>query len=343
MDRFLLALTFPLLLVFAAKAQNRGDVRVMTYNTENLFDTDDNPQTADNDFTPNGRLRWTPEKYRRKLLNIYKVIAGVGGWQPPEIIGLVEIENRKVLNDLLTTTPLAKFNYGIVHYESPDPRGIDVALLFRSEKFKILYQEPIYINFIGHPERKTRNILFVKLLYKNIDTLCIFVNHWPSRLGGEIETEDLRFETASLLRQKVDLIFQSNPAAKIVIIGDFNDEPTDPSLTNHLKAQPVSSQLFTNKLYNLSYDLLKTSKIGTHYFSGHWSILDQVIVSGGLLNASKGLYAKSTDIHIFAVDFITQSDNKNLGIKPLPTYSGPKYMGGYSDHLPVYLDLNLKM
>ncbi len=329
-------------LVFTVDAQNRGDIRIMTYNTENLFDTEDDPLTSDDDFTPMGRLHWTNEKYHHKLLNIYKVIAGVGSWQPPEIIGLVEIENRQVLNDLLSSTPLSKFKYGIVHYESPDPRGIDVALLIRSDKLKLLHQEPIYINFIGKPERKTRNILFAKLLYNNLDTLCVFVNHWPSRRGGEIETEDLRFEVANILRQKVELVFKTNPAAKIIIIGDFNDEPSDQSITTYLKAQPVTNHIFSNQLYNLSYNLLKTSKIGTHYFRGHWSVLDQVIVSGGLLKSKHGLYTKLEDIHIFAADFIVQPDKKNLGIKPLPTYSGPKYIGGYSDHLPVYLDLFFK-
>lgn len=336
---FILAL---LLLSYAANAQNRGDIRIMTYNTENLYDTEDDPLTTDDDFTPEGRLHWTPEKYRHKLLNIYKVIAGVGEWQPPEIIGLVEIENQKVINDLITTTPLLKFKYGIVHYESPDPRGIDVCLLYRSDKFKVLDQEPIRISFIGQPERKTRDILYVKLLLENSDTLCIFVNHWPSRRGGEIVTEDLRFEAASMLRQKVDLLFKSSPSTKIIIMGDFNDEPTDQSLTEYLKAQPVSNLILTSKLYNLSLGLPKISGIGTHYFRGHWSILDQMVVSGNLLNAAKGLATKPTDIHIFAADFIVQSDKKNLSIKPLPTYSGPRYLGGFSDHLPVYLDLYVK-
>jgi len=341
MNKLLITIVLSCLSAFWVEAQSRGDIRIMTYNTENLFDTADDPITADDDFTPTGRLHWTKEKYHHKLLNIYKVIAGVGGWQPPEIIGLVEIENRQVLNDLLSSTPLSKFKYDIAHYESPDPRGIDVALLFRSDNLTLLHQEPIYVNFIGQPERKTRNILFVKLLYRNADTLCVFVNHWPSRRGGEIETEDLRYEAAKILRQKVNLILKTNPAAKIIIVGDFNDEPSDLSITTYLNAQPVSDQISPNQLYNLSYHMLKTSKTGTHYFRGHWAILDQVIISGGLLTAYHGLSTKPNNIHIFAADFIVQPDPKNLGVKPLPTYSGPKYIGGFSDHLPVYLDLFL--
>lgn len=329
-------------LAIGANAQTRGDIRIMSYNTENLFDTDNDPQTADDDFTPTGRLHWTKDKYRIKLLNIYKVIAGVGGWQPPEIIGLVEVENRKVLTDLLTLTPLSKYKFGIVHYESPDPRGIDVALLYKSDKMRVIEQEPIYIDFEGQPQRKTRNILYVKLVYGTADTLCVFVNHWPSRRGGEGATEDLRFEVASRLQHKVSAILKINPAARIVIMGDFNDEPSDLSLIQYLKAQPNSGQTISSRLYNLTYDLLKKSKTGTHCFRGQWSVLDQVIVSGGLLNARKGLYTKYSDAHVYVTDAIVQPDRKNLGIKPLPTYSGPKYIGGYSDHLPVYLDVYIK-
>lgn len=331
-----------LFLVLAVNAQTRGDIRIMSYNTENLFDTEDDPQTADDDFTPTGRLHWTKEKYRTKLLNIYKVIAGVGGWQPPEIIGLVEVENRRVLTDLLTVTPLSKYKFGIVHYDSPDPRGIDVALIYRSDKLRVIQQEPIYIDFVGQPQRKTRNILYVKLVYGTSDTLCVFVNHWPSRRGGEVTTEELRDEVASRLQHKVSAIFKTNPLARIVIMGDFNDEPSDPSLTQYLKAKPNSGQVLPSQLYNLTYDLLKKSKTGTHSFRGQWSVLDQIIVSGGLLNARKGVYTKFSDAHVYVTDAIVQPDKKNLGIKPLPTYSGPKYIGGYSDHLPVYLDLYLK-
>lgn len=342
MIRTLLFIICLSLLELGAAGQPRGEIRIMSYNTENLFDTFDDPLTSDEDFTPTGRMHWTNEKYHHKLLNIYKVIAGVGGWQPPEIIGLVEIENRKVLNDLLTTTPLSKYKYGIVHYESPDPRGIDVGLLYRSDKFKVIHEEPIYINFMDNPERKTRNILFVKLLYNTSDTLCIFVNHWPSRRGGELVTEELRSEVATVLRDKLNAVFRTNPSAKVIIMGDFNDEPADPSITTYLNAQHFDNKALSNQLYNLSYDLLKTANIGTHYFQGHWAILDQIIVSGYLLKPKTGLYTSVIDVHIFAADFVVQPDTKNLGVKPFPTYTGPKYKGGYSDHLPVYLDLFLK-
>jgi predicted extracellular nuclease len=342
MIRFLLTFLLFFDLFNNAESQTRGDIRVMFYNTENLFDTEDDPNTSDNDFTPTGIYHWTRQKYNQKLLNIYKVIAGVGGWQPPEIIGMAEVENRLVLQDLLTTTPLSKFSYRISHFDSPDARGIDVALLYRSDKLTLLHQEPIFINFIDEPQRKTRNILLVKLLYKTTDTLYVFVNHWPSRRGGEIESENLRIQVANILHKRIDQVLKSNSQAKIIAIGDFNDEPFNESIENYLKAKPVGSSVISNQLYNLSYNLLKNSPTGTHYFKGQWGILDQVIISGSILNSKQGLFTKPNGVHIFSPDFILQPDKTNMGVKPLPTYSGRKYIGGYSDHLPVYLDLYLK-
>ena len=190
----------------AVTAQTRGDVRVMFYNTENLFDTEKDSVNNDGDYTPEGKFHWTKEKYEHKLTSIYKSIAAVGGWQPPEIIGLSEIENQHVLEDLLGHTPLSKFQYGIVHYDSPDPRGIDVALLYRSDKARLLFSKPIYIQFPGEPRKKTRDILFAQLLVAGFDTLNVYVNHRPSRRGGEIESEKYRVCVASILRNNVDSV-----------------------------------------------------------------------------------------------------------------------------------------
>jgi predicted extracellular nuclease len=308
----------------------------MFYNTENFFDTEDDTTTNDNDFTPEGKLHWTPDKYRHKLTNIYKVIAGIGGWQPPEIIGLSEIENRKVLNDLLYETPLSKYQYNIVHYDSPDLRGIDVALLFRTDKCHLLSQEAIYIPF------RTRNILLAKLLITNTDTLCVFVNHWPSRRGGEIESEDLRIQVATILRHKVDSILDSNAETKIVVMGDFNDEPNNTSIAQTLQAQPTYNEISNGQLYNLSASLSESSKIGTYNYKGQWQIFDQMIVSGSLLAPKHGLVTDVTNVHIYNTEFLLQTDDRYAGTKPIPTYSGLKYIGGFSDHLPVYLDLYLK-
>ncbi|MDP4209327.1 MAG: hypothetical protein Q8928_10995 [Bacteroidota bacterium] len=324
--------------------QSRGDVRIMFYNTENLFDAEDDPQTQDDDFTPNGKQHWTKDKYNHKLFNIFKTIVGVGEWTPPEIIGLCEVENRRVLIDLLHRTPLDKYQYGIAHFESPDPRGIDVALLYRTDKFKLLSQQPLHISFKNSPNRKTRDILMVKLKFPGEcgDTLFLFVNHWPSRRGGEIESEDSRVEVAQLLKHKTDSLLRKKASAKIIIMGDFNDEPDNSSLTQYLQAQTSFSRIVVSELYNLTAGSVSSQTPGTHKFSGQWSTFDQLIVSGGLLLSSGCLSAKASGAHIYNGDFLFQPDARNLGKKLFPTFSGPQYLGGFSDHLPVYLDVLLQ-
>jgi predicted extracellular nuclease len=325
-----------------ASAQNRGDVRVMFYNTENFFDTEKDSINNDGDYTPEGKYHWTPEKYGHKLTNIYKVMAGVGGWQPPEIIGLSEIENRHVLEDLIHKTPFSKFKYEIVHYDSPDPRGIDVALLYRADKARLMSSKPIYIQFPGETQRKTRNILFVKLLMAN-DTLNIFVNHWPSRRGGEIESEKYRICVASILRNSVDSVLNSNAKTKIIIMGDMNDDPDNTSIAETLRAEkPSQHKIINDQLYNLTSTSDLSLKKGTYCFLGNWQTFDQIIVSGNLLNSKHGLITKTTCYHVYNAEFLLQADERYAVMKPLPTYAGLKYLGGFSDHLPVYLDLYLK-
>ncbi len=172
--------------------------KIMFYNVENLFDTYDDSLINDEEFLPEGDRFWNNHKYYSKLNNIYKVIVAVGGWQPPAIIGLCEIENRTVLNDLVNNTPLVKFEYQIIHKESPDRRGIDVGLLYRKELFQPISYEAIPINFPNNPESKTRDILYVKGIAEKSDTLNIFINHWPSRWGGQLESEDRRLFVASV-------------------------------------------------------------------------------------------------------------------------------------------------
>ena len=323
-------------------AQQRGDLRIMFYNTENLFDTENDPNTLDDDFTPEGKMHWTEARYRQKLNNIYKVIAAVGEQESPEIIGLAEVENKKVLVDLTFLTPLSRFNYDIVHFESPDPRGIDVALLYRKDKLKVLKKSPIPVIFEKIPTHSTRDILYVQLLTGTNDTLNLFVNHWPSRIHGENETEYLRKQTALILRENVDLLFSANASAKIIIMGDFNDAPSNESISIVLKAKEIIQNPVSPALYDLSANLSKTSSIATHQFKGHWEMFDQFIVSGGLLTATQRLYTSPNDVHIFTEKFLLKENQRSLTPKLLPTYSGPRYIGGFSDHLPIYLDLFVK-
>ncbi|MFC2096143.1 hypothetical protein ACFLQ3_00415 [Bacteroidota bacterium] len=333
---FLLAsIFFPL---FAQ--QNSDSYKILFYNVENLFDTQDDSLTNDEEFLPEGERFWNKHKYYSKLNNIYKVIVAIGGWSPPAIIGLCEIENRKVINDLVNNTPLNKFEYQIIHEESPDRRGIDVGLLYRKELFKPISYEAIPVNFPNNPESKTRDILYVKGIAKKNDTLNIFINHWPSRWGGQLESEDRRLFVASVLKNKTDSIFKSNPESNIIITGDFNDYPDNKSISSILNASQSFDMIESNHLYNLSSSLTKTSNIGTHKYQGDWGVLDQFIVSGSILYIQNKVFTTLNDIHIFNADFLLEPDEGYYGYKPKRTFVGYKYNGGFSDHLPTYLILN---
>jgi hypothetical protein len=341
MKIFFTSVILALIITLGYSQQNEVSYKVMFYNAENLFDTYDDSLINDEEFLPEGDRFWNNHKYYSKLTNIYKVIVAVGGWEPPAIIGLCEIENRKVLNDIVNNTPLVKFEYQIIHKESPDRRGIDVGLLYRKELFQPISYEAIPINFPDNPESKTRDILYVKGIVKKTDTLNIFINHWPSRWGGQLESEDRRLFVASVLRAKVDSIFKSNPKSNIIITGDFNDYPDNKSINEVLNASQDFNQIENIQLYNLSSYLYKSKNIGSHKYQGEWGVLDQFIVSGNLLSEEHKFYTTLDDIHIFKADFLLEPDEGYYGYMPKRTFIGYKYNGGFSDHLPTYLILNL--
>ncbi|MCD4745212.1 MAG: endonuclease/exonuclease/phosphatase family protein [Bacteroidales bacterium] len=319
--------------------QIKNSIRIVFYNVENLFDIYDDSLKRDDEFTPTGIKAWNNKRFYKKINNIYKVLIAAGGWKTPAIIGLCEIENRYVLKQLIYKTPLQNLNYKIIHYESPDRRGIDVALLYRHDNFKPLYQEAINILFPFDKTSLTRDILYVKGLLFDTDTMHIFVNHWPSRYGGYMATKPKREFVASVLRLKVDSIFKLDNEANIIIMGDFNDEPDKESLAQVLNAKNDTLDLKINDLFNLMFEYHKNWKTGTHKFQEAWGVLDQFIVSAALLKRKNGLRLSPDKAQIFKVDFLMEKDPKHLGYKPFRTYSGPKYSGGYSDHLPIYLDL----
>ena len=322
-------------------SNSREYYRIMSYNVENFFDTNHDSLKSDEDFLPTGKYYWNIKKYYEKLNHISKVIVAVGGWESPDIVGLIEVENNHCLDDLINRTALETVNYDYIHEESPDVRGIDVALLYRKDMFTPINHKAISINFPNDSAKKTRDILFVKGVTNKNDTLHIFVNHFPSRLGGEIKSEPYRTYVASVLRNVVDSIFKSNSKAYIIIMGDFNDEPENISVHDILKANTNYDNIKTNELYNISY-LLKFKGDGSHKYQGKWSMLDQIIVSGSFLAKNQPLQFNVEDVHVFKADFLLEKDETHLGFKPYRTYLGYRYNSGYSDHLPVYLDIKRK-
>ncbi|MGB0839602.1 MAG: hypothetical protein ACPGXL_05655 [Chitinophagales bacterium] len=315
--------------------------RVVFYNVENLFDYEDDTLKLDEEYLPQGKKFWSKRKYTHKLQQLYKVLISVGGWEAPALIGLCEVENRRVLEDLTTLTGLDKFDYQIVHENSPDRRGIDVALLYRSDKFTPIHYETIPIRYPFDTASRTRDILYVKGTLLGQDTLHIFVNHWTSKYGGVLNTEPKRFFLGELVRQKADSIYAQIPNANIIIMGDLNDEPKDESVLKGLKAEkPVidPANMAENGLYNLMYN---QNKGGTHKFQEHWSVIDHLIVSPSLLQGKTGLKVSPAGAKIFSTSWLLEDETVRVGQKPFRTHLAFKYIGGYSDHLPIYMDVFL--
>lgn len=313
-------------------SQNDQTVTIAFYNVENLFDTINDPITKDDEFTPEGKNKWTNIRYQKKLNDIAKVISSINKNNLPVLLGFAEIENRSVLEDLIKTDALKTKNYGIVHEESPDIRGIDVGLIYRTDKFKYLMHKKIPIRL--NTKYKVRDILYTKGILDNTDTLHIFVNHWKSRSGGREKTEPQRIQCAKTLRNAVDSILVINNNAKIVIIGDFNDEPTNKSIYEILGANNSGNSKSLNNLMTL----LSESGLGTHNYRGHWDMLDNIIVSNSLLNSKNAYVVNENKGQIFSADWITFT-YKNGNKSPNRTYGGAYYYGGYSDHYPVYVRL----
>ncbi len=336
---------FVYLIVFSCnfnqlKAQSSGGqvdtLRLMFYNVENLFDPFDDSLTRDEEFTYEGARHWTWKKYQTKINQIYKVIMAAGNPFPPAIIGLCEIENRFVLNQLVYKTPFAKFDYRIVHEESPDRRGIDVGLLFDPNRFQLIYHEAIQVLFPFQPNSRTRDILYVKGVIYSSDTIHLFINHWPSRWGGQMATDPKRKHVADILKSKTDSIFLAEKEPAIIIMGDFNDYPTDESLSFHLEAGNHDG---VNNLVNLMLPYAEKYGFGSHKYQQDWGTLDQIIVSKYLLLPSSTVKVARQQAYIFDAPFLLIPDEKFSGMKPFRTFVGFKYVGGYSDHLPVFVDV----
>ncbi len=324
----------------AGKDKKRGDIRIMFYNTENFFDTDNDSLKNDEEFLPDGTKHWTPARYYAKTLNLYKTIVAVGEEEPPEIICLAEIENKHVLQELIYNTPLEKYPYRIIHFDSPDRRGIDVGILYRSDIVAAIAGYPLNISFPGNTMKATRDILYFKTLIHSGDTLHVFVNHWPSRMGGIKKSEPYRMFVAKVLRKSIDSILYHDRCAQIVVTGDFNDEPTSPSIKVSLKTHKSGFPYQCGILYNLSESLADKFNCGTYRYRTSWNMFDQIMVSGALLkNTGNELHTCEACVHIADFDFLLTEDEKYGGRKPFRTYTGPSYNGGFSDHLPVYLDI----
>ncbi len=311
---------------------------VMFYNLENFFDTIDDPDNRyDNEYIPNGKKVWNTERYMTKIKNLGQVFVNVDPVEAPDLIGVCEVENRQVLEDLVNNTALK--GYKIVHYDSKDMRGIDLALLYDPTEFKVLESKKIDIYYKPNRPARTREIVYVKGQTRNGEILHIFLNHWKSRVSrraGE-ESEYKRVLAAKSLKKAVKAILDKDPGAKIIIMGDFNDEPTDKSLYQTLKATEKPAK--ATDLYNVMLPLDKEEK-GTYYHDHQWLMFDNIILSGGFVMDNSKIIPEDGG-HVLYKDFLLRKTSRG-NIYPLRTFDGSKYLGGYSDHLPVYEIFDIK-
>lgn len=311
------------------------------YNFENLFDTLDSPDTDDADFLPNGSYLWTTERYHRKLQNLARVVADLGREKTPDgpaILGVAEIENRQVLEDFVRQEAVAARKYAIVHYDSPDPRGIDVALLYQPKYYQVTSSRVIAMKEYdaeGGEARGTRDILLVSGQFDG-EPLHVLVNHWPSRRGGEKLTQPLRNAAAMRCKEVADSLQALDPQAKVLIMGDLNDDPVSPSVKEVLRAQRDPAQCRPGIMFNPLYDFFKKG-LGTLAYRDAWSLFDQIILSSGLAHPASSGY-RYYQARVFNAPYLIQTSGNFKGY-PLRTFAGNEFLGGYSDHFPVCIYL----
>ncbi len=335
--RFSSLLLFCLIAILNSSAQpSYKMVAVGFYNLENLFDTENDTLINDEDFLPTGKNSWTEDKYAEKQANMAYAISQIAKEHTAaglSVFGVAEIENKRVLEDLSRQPALADRNYQIVHFDSPDRRGVDVALMYNPAHFKPLKSRAIPLLVYDNGEREyTRDILFCTGLLDG-DTFSFLVNHWPSRRGGEEASAYKRNKGAAVCRQIVDSLYRINPEHKVIIMGDLNDDPTSESIKVHLRAKYKASEVEKGDVFNPMWDYYNRG-LGSNAFRDSWSLFDQLIFNSALMdkNAKGYRYHKA---FVFNKQFLIQNFGQYKGY-PFRTFSGETYQGGYSDHFPVY-------
>lgn len=308
------------------------------YNLENLFDTLDDPNTNDEEYLPDGANKWDSTKYANKLLNMSTVIADIATEITPDglaVLGVAEIENRKVLEDLVAMPLLKGRNYQIVHYDSPDRRGVDVGMLYSEKYFKLKNSVSYRLVFPDNPDYFTRDQL-VATGDMDGEDVSVIVAHWPSRRGGQQASEPNRIEAAKLGRRIIDSLFAVNPAAKIILMGDLNDDPVNVSVTDYIRAKGKVSKMGETDMYNVMYDHFKNGN-GTLAWNDAWNLFDQIIISPSFISQDASSYVFHKSV-VFNKDYLKQQDGNYKGY-PKRTHAAGVYLNGYSDHFPVYMVL----
>ncbi|MDD2794016.1 MAG: endonuclease/exonuclease/phosphatase [Sediminibacterium sp.] len=327
--------------LFCVPQWEQQQVVVAFYNLENLYDTVNNPMVNDDEFTPEGAKKYHGEIYHNKLFRLATVLKDIGKTHSRHgaaLIGVAEIENDTVLYDLTRHFLLRAHRLKFIHYDSRDARGVDVALFYRPDLFVPVDARPLLVVLPGGSKEAvaTRDILYVKG-YLAGELFHIYVNHWPSRRGGEVRSAPARTAAAAVARLHMDSILRTAPSARIILMGDLNDNPTDPSITQTLRASgseqaPAYKQLFNPWVKHYLQGL------GTLANRDIWGLFDQILVSRSLTDSgSAGLRLSGS--YIYFRQFMAEPSGPFKGY-PMRTWNGNSYRGGYSDHFPTYIVLS---
>jgi len=335
MKRVVFLLFFFVMLTIHTEGQDNKNFSVLFYNVENLFDTIDTKGIEDEEFTPEGAKSWNTERYQRKIDDLARVMNSMEETDLPSIIGMAEVENREVLEDLVHSPGMIQGHYSIVHEDSPDERGIDCALLYRGDQFKYKGHEAVPVTDPRDSTAVFRDILHVWGLAPDGKMLHIFVNHWKSRNGGVQQTESKRMISAVRLRREIDQLYANESSPRVIIIGDFNDEPTNRSMTDVLHAADKRKNIGLGDMFNLMYDMNNLSLGGSYNYRGEWQNYDQIIISYNLLNQKGQLSTTYEGGKVLDAEWLMTMYNGNK--VPSRVYAGNSYLGGVSDHLPVYV------
>lgn len=353
----LLSLVF---LLFISPGATGQDYKIVFWNLENYFDTRDDPATADDEFTPMGERHWSRKKFNEKRNGIAKTVLLLSGGELPTLIGVAEAENRYVLRQLTDATALSMAGYEIIHRDSPDVRGIDVGLLYRKERFTPIRNDFINIT-LPDTTLKTRLIVYSKGVLDKLDTIHVFVNHWPSKYQSGTLSDSRREAAAGVLKRYCDSLLYRNRKANILIMGDFNESPEKSAasvlagftnlaenLLNRIggkkrvrsvdenDSEPLSGKkTATVNRKERDYSLVK----GSIKFMGGWELIDHFLVSSNLLDTLEPIYCLPGSMEIFSHALLLEKDREYLGVMPKRTFKGPRYNGGYSDHLPVIMTI----
>lgn len=332
-----------ILLPLKGICQNERIYKIRTiafYNVENLFDTVNDTLIFDDDRTPNGTFNWTNGRYQKKIENLAQVISKVGADMTstsPDIVGLCEVENIKVLEDLVSNSVLQKNDYGIVHFDSPDDRGIDVALLYKRTAYNpISFKSHRLLLFDEDGNRDYTRDQLVVGGYLDNEQVHFIVNHWPSRRGGELRSRPLRVKAAQLTKRILDSLNYQNPNSKVIVMGDFNDDPINISLKKILNSKGKQKQLDSISLFNPMEKLFRKG-VGSLAYRDKWNLFDQFLLTPNFVEKNKPHYTY-WKAGIFNPDYLQNKNGRYKGY-PFRTYVGTTYQGGYADHFPVYLHL----